>query len=415
MIASLALVAAVAGCASQSDFVTVRGASRNPFASSLDVLPDDDSKPSPRTTQLLRRYNLEDGYRRDTDAVAAYLASASRPATRNEHEFAIAELEYLAARRRESSNPDAAISHYGTSLLHAYRYLFDKQHGVACNPYDPQFRGACDLYNQSLEGMLRLVRKSGEIRPGERRTIRTAEHVCSFDVVLHSDGWRDSEIESFEFASDYQVVGLRNHYRTYGLGVPLIAIRGESDQASPVESYYPDGLAFPITAFLRIKNFHVDNFHVDGAGATVPASPQFVLELRDPVDNGVLEVAGQTPPIESDLSTPLAYYLNQPGLDSEGLSTLGLLKPESVSEVQGLYMAEPFDPNKMPVLMVHGLWSSPVTWMEMFNDLQSDPLIRDNYQFWFYLYPTGQPFWVSGAQMRRDLADMRKAIDPERR
>ena len=37
-------------------------------------------------------------------------------------------------------------------------------------------------------------------------------------------------------------------------------------------------------------------------------------------------------------------------------------------------MLEPYDPNKMPVVMVHGLWSSPVTWMEMFNDLRSDPL-----------------------------------------
>ena len=54
----------------------------------------------------------------------------------------------------------------------------------------------------------------------------------------------------------------------------------------------------------------------------------------------------------------------------------------------------------IPVVMVHGLWSSPLTWMEMFNDLRSFPEIRDRYQFWFYLYPTGQPFWVSAAEMR---------------
>jgi pimeloyl-ACP methyl ester carboxylesterase len=63
--------------------------------------------------------------------------------------------------------------------------------------------------------------------------------------------------------------------------------------------------------------------------------------------------------------------------------------------------------------MVHGLWSSPVTWMEMFNDLRSDPQIRDHYQFWFYLYPTGQPFWFSAAEMREDLAHMREAVDPQ--
>ncbi len=77
-------------------------------------------------------------------------------------------------------------------------------------------------------------------------------------------------------------------------------------------------------------------------------------------------------------------------------------------------MLEPFDPEKMPVVMVHGLWSSPITWMEMYNDLRSDPLVRQHYQFWFYMYPTGQPFWVSATQMREDLAVMRRALDPSR-
>ena len=66
----------------------------------------------------------------------------------------------------------------------------------------------------------------------------------------------------------------------------------------------------------------------------------------------------------------------------------------------------------MPVVMVHGLWSSPITWMEMYNDLRSDPQVRENYQFWFYLYPTGQPFWTSATQMREDLAMMRREVDP---
>ena len=79
----------------------------------------------------------------------------------------------------------------------------------------------------------------------------------------------------------------------------------------------------------------------------------------------------------------------------------------------GLYMVQPYEPGKIPVLMVHGLWSSPMTWMEMFNDLRSQPEIRDHYQFWFYLYPTGQPFWLSAAQLRRDLAEVREMLDPQ--
>jgi hypothetical protein len=51
----------------------------------------------------------------------------------------------------------------------------------------------------------------------------------------------------------------------------------------------------------------------------------------------------------------------------------------------------------------------------MMNDLRALPEIRDRYQFWTYLYPTGQPFWISAAQMREDLAKTRQMIDPNRR
>ena len=78
-------------------------------------------------------------------------------------------------------------------------------------------------------------------------------------------------------------------------------------------------------------------------------------------------------------------------------------------------MLEPYQPGKIPVLMVHGIWSSPITWMEMFNDLRGAPEIRDHYQFWFYLYPSGQPFWYSAAKLREDLAEARQIIDPQHR
>ncbi len=139
-----------------------------------------------------------------------------------------------------------------------------------------------------------------------------------------------------------------------------------------------------------------------------------MLELHDPLDRQSIEVANRGVPLEADLSTPLAYFLNQPQFNDQVLSTTGLLRPGEAKKLQGLYMLEPFDPTKMPVVMVHGLWSSPITWMEMYNDLRSDPLVRQNYQFWFYLYPTGQPFWTSATQMREDLAMMRRDVDPKR-
>jgi pimeloyl-ACP methyl ester carboxylesterase len=52
--------------------------------------------------------------------------------------------------------------------------------------------------------------------------------------------------------------------------------------------------------------------------------------------------------------------------------------------------------------------------MEMFNDLRGTPEIRDHFQFWFYLYPTGQPLLYSATQLREDLQEARNTLDPHR-
>jgi pimeloyl-ACP methyl ester carboxylesterase len=123
-------------------------------------------------------------------------------------------------------------------------------------------------------------------------------------------------------------------------------------------------------------------------------------------------VNGRLTPLETDLTVPLGYFLDSPEFKERDISTLGLLKPDQLQSVKGLYMLEPYDPQRIPVVMVHGLWSSPTTWMEMFNDLRAFPEIRRKYQFWFYLYPTGQPFWESAAQLREALAQLEQDVNP---
>jgi pimeloyl-ACP methyl ester carboxylesterase len=424
----------LAGCSS-SEWVTVNDTPRNPLANSLSLVSRQGPKPTERTMQLLRRYNLADQWEADRKQLFFQLEEIQKREPNRENEYALAELAYVSAKQAEALpemfNRGRALEFYGTSLVHAYRYLFDYSDDAPLNAYDPQFRGASDLYNQSLEGMLRLELKEAELRPGVARTVRTSNHSCTCDVVMHSKGWHPENFDHVEFVSDYQVEGLRNHYHNYGLGVPLIAVRRPDGDRDPAEKYYPANLSFPLTAFLRVSSLEEEAQGRAGsqtkvfdspplAGAekkppTAGAAPRFVLELYDSLEQPTINVAGRRVPLEADLSTPLAYYLNQPQFQDSKLSTEGLLNPGEAKKLQGLYMLEPYDPEKMPVVMVHGLWSSPVTWMEMFNDLRSDPVVRDHYQFWFYLYPTGQPFWFSGTQMREDLAMMRRKLDPERR
>jgi pimeloyl-ACP methyl ester carboxylesterase len=76
-------------------------------------------------------------------------------------------------------------------------------------------------------------------------------------------------------------------------------------------------------------------------------------------------------------------------------------------------MIHPYDPNKVPVLFIHGLISSPISWQNLVNDLCADPKILEHYQPWFFLYPTGQPALESALQLREDLQATQRLFDPK--
>jgi pimeloyl-ACP methyl ester carboxylesterase len=422
----LIVMLAAPGCAS-TRWVSLRSSPRNPLSDALGLVTRTGPKPTSRTVQLLRRYDLEKK-QGDKAALLAELNDINRREPHRENIYALAELAYVGAKRAEvAMRQDEALELYGTAVIFSYQYLFDKNYPAPTNSYDPQFRQACDLYNTALESTLRIVQSQGALRPGTSRVIKTANRACEVKVVLHSKGWHPEDFDHVEFVSDFEVHGLRNHYHNFGLGVPLIAVRRHHEDQDPREQFYPPDLSFPVTAFLRLES-EAERDAADGGGIvqasaesdaagepTEGATLHAVLEFHDPLENTRVVAASAEAPLETDLSTPLAHFLSQPAFDDNRVSTLGLLHPDQAKQLQGLYMLEPFQPDKIPVVMVHGLWSSPVTWMEMFNDLRSDPAIRQHYQFWFYMYPSGQPFWFSAAQMRSDVAQMRAALDPQRR
>ena len=358
--------------------------------------------PSERTLLFLRNRNLSQQYIEDPPSVVSSLQEDCRCDPNMVSVHAIAELAQMEADwKLRIRNPDQAAKYYATAVVHAYQFLFDPKLNLQRNAYDPQFREICDIYNKSLEHLLRLLCQSEDFHSGGRHKVGDGSFGIEFEVVVEGR-WQREEFEKFELVSDFETHGIDNKYHTYGLGVPLIAVRKpKTENRSRFEKYYPPSLALPLTAFCEVQESAGDD-------STLKA----VLRLYDPLEKTVIKTETRNAPLESDLTVPLAYHLNDPLLNTDVLSTVALLDAEVASDYFGFYMLEPFDPDKIPVVMVHGLWSNPVTWMEMFNDLRANQWIRDHYQFWFYMYPTGQPFWFSAQQMRGDLAQLRKDVDP---
>ena len=364
-------------------------------------------QPTDRTEQWLRRYALADLLEGDPRKLVEHAEQVVTKQRTAENVYVLAELSYIAGKYAESKKrEDVALDMYSASVANAYFYLFDDRLESIRNPYDPQFRSACDLYNGALESSLRIAKKRGKLKIGGVHTVQTDSQ--TFNISMISRGsWSADDIDRLEFVSDYDIQGLTNHYRTFGLGVPLIAVHSRDKQRDPAAKFYAPGMSVPVTAFLRVAHANHD--------ASGRICHDCELEFYNPIADADIRVGRRTVPLQTDISAPLAYTLNDPQLQKVNAPTRGMLDVERSSEVQGLYMLEPYDPYKIPVLMVHGLWSSAITWMEMFNDLRGDPSIRDNYQFWFYLYPTGQPFWISATQMREDMREARSVLDPNHR
>ena len=249
--------------------------------------------------------------------------------------------------------------------------------------------------------VLNLVRCAGS-DPRQANPV-WREQLAAAGVLVASTTPERSTIACDELwiASDFRVRNLEQ-VRREGVGVPLIALTNFPDRQAVPDRFYPIRLRLPATAVLRPAGALQS-----GAWRSRPA----VLALHDPARETTVSVGlgSGDMALAADLTTPLAHQIIKSPLDQ--LAWGGMFRPEAYDSVLGIFMKEPYQAGKIPVLFIHGLWSSPDVWLVMANSLQADPLIRARYQFWFAYYPTGAPLLVSAGRLRQSIHDLRDAID----
>jgi pimeloyl-ACP methyl ester carboxylesterase len=158
---------------------------------------------------------------------------------------------------------------------------------------------------------------------------------------------------------------------------------------NPPEKFAPPrGIAAAVTATL--------DFH--GNDAT--------LALRRPAKQPIASVEGKVRPLEANFSAPVSYY--EPPANLLLVGVMGALRSAHYEKKTGLYFLQPYDPDRIPVVFVHGLISTPFDWVQTINGLQADPEIRKHYQFWVFAYPTGNPVLYSALRLREELAKVDK-------
>lgn len=197
-------------------------------------------------------------------------------------------------------------------------------------------------------------------------------------------------------AAGVHIRGLRQRSVQSGFGVPyVLGYARNSPFLAGQPGVPPVGLAFPATALLTFK----------GKAAR--------LEFYNPLMQDSTRVRGRKVRLAADFSAPLAVLVSKAGNRSLDVRTF-LLTRQRMNRA-GLYQFQPYDPQKIPVVFVHGLLSRPEAWVQACNTLLGDPEIRSRYQFWFLLYPTGLPVWSSAALLRSELDRYHRELERDLR
>lgn len=93
--------------------------------------------------------------------------------------------------------------------------------------------------------------------------------------------------------------------------------------------------------------------------------------------------------------------------DLDRYNLLKVILPTRFTDYTGLFFATPHRPDKIPVVFVHGLNSTPGTFKVLHNELAGQKWFRDNYQALFFSYPTGIAWPYNAAAFRSELRKAR--------
>lgn len=181
-----------------------------------------------------------------------------------------------------------------------------------------------------------------------------------------------------------------------GFGVPLAAFSPRCEGRVECELFPPEGIFRWGTAWLE------PSIESDGLPRLVVANSF----SAGPLSNG----SGRRP-LAVDVSAPYARGARTSKLPRFGV--LGLFGGQTIGRRVGVYLLDDYDPAKRPLVMIHGLGSSPLIWARLSNAVWGDPVLRSCFQVWHVVYDTSPPALVTRRRVQGYLDRAWELLDPD--
>jgi pimeloyl-ACP methyl ester carboxylesterase len=221
----------------------------------------------------------------------------------------------------------------------------------------------------------------------QERRFADRETAGSFRLTLEREGagrLDPARANLVTLAANVRLRDLEPRATEEGAGVPLVFY---FDQSSPFLKNQPGisrfGISVPITAFLSFD------------------SNEARLSFYNRLERDQVEIGDRKLALAADFSAQIALMVSRS--PNRPFDIPGLVFTRQHLRHAGLYQLQLYDRERIPVILVHGLFSRPEAWVQVLNGLMADERIRSRYQFWVFLYPTGLPIWHSSMLLRSEL------------
>ena len=309
--------------------------------------------------------------------------------------FALGELSFLHAKDTGKK------AYYLAAAVYTYAFLLPERRQEQPAELDPQTRLAADLYNRAITLAFRSRDgRTVELAPGTYPLPFGQVEVWMNPGCLY---WGDRRLVDFVPVAELAVRGMRNRYRLPGMGAPLAARAVPREDVNLARSLISPRARVAATALLRLYHVH-DGITSGRLSGT--------LEVYTANDAETVALEGRTVPLEIEETATIALQLaDSPMWKRELWGFLG--RAQTGDQLPFLVSNMPYERGRIPIVFVHGTASSPGRWADMANDLLADPWIRHRYQFWFFMYDTGNPIAYSGMLLRDKLTEAVSRLDPE--
>lgn len=342
---------------------------------------------SASTREVLRREGLERRSKRDPDSVIQTLNGKLRSGDAADVRLAAAEVSLVAAIRNEDDDSMVAAGYILTATKLSEPAL--------AYPDSPHRALLVSIYDESCAAL--ATKLHDRHRDGEPMAVKGPLDV--YQLKCASGGSPATRMDTYDVliaADRLKVSGFKDSNSRPGVGGSLVGFRRGTPERRAKDPFMPtSGYSIPLTATMRWSG---------STGAEVV--------LHDSLSEERVTINGRSYALAGDYTAAVASAAAASPKGKVGW--MGMIHPQEESSKEGLHLLGPYRADRIPLVLVHGLMSSPETWEKLINACYGDPVIRRNYQILVFFYPTGYPIPANAASLRSDMAALQREFDPGR-